>query len=430
MARLSANIYNAAAGVTQPAEGEDVLMLGWRLFWDARGPLPLYPHNPHQDDDPKPPVSWSGIVHDPNNPAHLVHSLESSAAGCTWLLDRWAELRSMVVQEQPWQSPDKLKAIRLLGTQPIEAFDVTEVGIVFLACHQLDPNGGELFHEIWNELNSSEIQIAKKRLRDRPLDWLKPHGEVEARQGVLRIVDRAVGRLQTIAAAHQKRSDANATLMPDRLAFDDSVEGERLRRYEMSCSRALIRTLDAIVKMRRATGVTDTVSPADSNGDARTVPTDEFEPEFEINLPVAASSSNQPTLPSFPIAPIEISEPADPLDPATRPSSESPSIDKNLILRNEPSSVSEIQDLPDEPTNPTPFQNPPNEPTAPTTSPHHEGGRNENECASHRGQRGQEPIARPHHQEATARRERSQTTERELTRLLPPRNLLNWQPPS
>ena len=182
VARLSANIYNAAAGVTQPAEGEDVLMLGTRLFWDARGPLPLYPHNPHQDDDPKPSVSWSGIVHDPNNPAHLVHSLESSAAGCTWLLDRWAELRSMVVQGQPWQSPDKLKAIRLLGTQPIEAFDVTEVGIVFLACHQLDPNGGELFHEIWNELNSSEIEIAKKRLRDRPLDWLKPHGEVEARQ--------------------------------------------------------------------------------------------------------------------------------------------------------------------------------------------------------------------------------------------------------
>ena len=246
----------------------------------------------------------------------------------------------------------------------------------------------------------------------------------------MRIVDRAVGRLQTIAAAHQKRSDANATLMPDRLAFDDSVEGERLRRYEMSCSRALIRTLDAIVKMRKATDATDTVSPADSNGDARPVPSDEFEPEFEIDLPLAASISNQPTLPSFPIAPIEISEPAEPLNTGTRPSFESPSIDKNLILRNEPKSVSQVQHLPNEPTSLTQFQNPPNEPTAPTTNPHHDGGRNENEARSHRGQRGQEPIARPHHKEATARRERNQTAERELTRLLPPRNLLNWQPPS
>jgi hypothetical protein len=43
VARLSANINNAAldaaAGVTQPPDGEDVLTLGWRLFWDARGPL-------------------------------------------------------------------------------------------------------------------------------------------------------------------------------------------------------------------------------------------------------------------------------------------------------------------------------------------------------------------------------------------------------
>ncbi len=51
LARLTANINNAAAdaaaGVTQPeGEGEDVLTLGWRLFWDARGPLSLYPHYP------------------------------------------------------------------------------------------------------------------------------------------------------------------------------------------------------------------------------------------------------------------------------------------------------------------------------------------------------------------------------------------------
>jgi len=51
VARLTANINNAAAGVTQPegeGEGEDVLTLGWRLFWDARGPLSLYPHYPNR----------------------------------------------------------------------------------------------------------------------------------------------------------------------------------------------------------------------------------------------------------------------------------------------------------------------------------------------------------------------------------------------
>jgi len=51
VARLSANINNAATGVRQPEE-DDILMLGWRLFWDARGPLPLNPHFPCQPARP------------------------------------------------------------------------------------------------------------------------------------------------------------------------------------------------------------------------------------------------------------------------------------------------------------------------------------------------------------------------------------------
>jgi hypothetical protein len=92
----------------------------------------------------------------------VVRDLESSADGCKWLLDRWAELHSLLDLEQAWQSPDKLKAIRLLGRQPIDAFDDPKVGLVFLACHKIDPSGGELFHEIWNELRFSEIAIAAR----------------------------------------------------------------------------------------------------------------------------------------------------------------------------------------------------------------------------------------------------------------------------
>ena len=78
------------------------------------------------------------------------------------------------------------------------------------------------------------------------------------------IVDRAVGRLETIAEAHRKRAEANARLMAALLAFDDSVEGERLRRYETSCSRALLRTLDAFDKMHRAADDDDDDRPGRS----------------------------------------------------------------------------------------------------------------------------------------------------------------------
>jgi hypothetical protein len=38
----------------------------------------------------------------------------------------------------------------------------------------------------------------------------------------------------------------------DRLSFDDSEEGERLRRFELSCRRTLLRSLETLLKIRRA----------------------------------------------------------------------------------------------------------------------------------------------------------------------------------
>jgi hypothetical protein len=41
-------------------------------------------------------------------------------------------------------------------------------------------------------------------------------------------------------------------LAADRLAFDDSPEGERLPRFDLACSRGLARSLDSLLKLRRA----------------------------------------------------------------------------------------------------------------------------------------------------------------------------------
>ena len=49
----------------------------------------------------------------------------------------------MLVREQVWQSPDKFKAIRLLGKYPLNALDDPQVTVVFLACHRIDSSGGE-----------------------------------------------------------------------------------------------------------------------------------------------------------------------------------------------------------------------------------------------------------------------------------------------
>ena len=257
VARVSANINNAAAdaaaGVTQPeGDGEDVLKLGWRLFWDCAGRWPCTHTHGSTSICNQPRVSWSGDVDDPNNPGQVVFSLESTARGCDWLLDQWAELRSLLERGQPWLSPDKFKATRLLGRQPVDALYDRQVSMIFLACHTIDPSGGQLFHEIWKDMKDDEILFFKKRLKEQPLNSSQPNSEVEARKALRSIVDQSVARLKTIAEEHRKRAEANASLTADLLAFDASPEGERLRRYEISCSRTLLRTLDAFDKLHRA----------------------------------------------------------------------------------------------------------------------------------------------------------------------------------
>src|SRR5262249_14122095 len=161
-------------------------------------------------------------------PAALVHQLEATAAGCQWMLDQWGELRARVEAGQAWQSPDKLKAVRLLGKQPIDLADDPDVAAVFLACHVIDPGEKEIFHELWNELLIGEQERYMKLLLGRVHDEDKPRDRAEARTVLLGVVDRAMSRMTSLLAAHRERAEADATEAADRLAFDDSEEGERL----------------------------------------------------------------------------------------------------------------------------------------------------------------------------------------------------------
>src|SRR5262249_58052655 len=140
--------------------GPEAAALRGRLFWDRRGPLALYPHTEFKDElaaHRLPRVSFSGIADDPDHPEALVHQLESTPAGCQWLLDRWAELRALVDSGQSWHSPDKLKAIRLLGKQPLRAADDRRVAAIFVASDELGHQNPEIFPQLRRQLLANQI---------------------------------------------------------------------------------------------------------------------------------------------------------------------------------------------------------------------------------------------------------------------------------
>jgi hypothetical protein len=150
MTRLTTQIIEGGA-LEANLQEEEILEIGKRLFWDNRGPISFYPHRPIREvssaGDGGPRTSFCEGPDDPDQPALLVRRLQSTAAGCQWMLDRGDELATLVECELAWLSPDKLKAIRLLGMQPIDAVDDLDVARIFLACFVIRGKTGEPFRQ-------------------------------------------------------------------------------------------------------------------------------------------------------------------------------------------------------------------------------------------------------------------------------------------
>ena len=220
----------------------------------TEGRWPFFPHE-HQPEtiEAKPArrVSRSKPLPEPLSPQRLVLRLQSTAGGCQWLLDRWAELKEILDLEWMWDAPDKLKAVRLLGRQPLDAVDDRDVLMIFAACQAIEGCPGTRISEIENELQPHERGPYYQRLSGRGINGLTPINAAAGRVALIEIIERVTGRLRRTVDDHRSRAAANAALMADALSFDDSREGERLRRFELACGRGMARSLDTLLKLRR-----------------------------------------------------------------------------------------------------------------------------------------------------------------------------------
>ncbi|HZW31568.1 MAG TPA: hypothetical protein VFF52_12725, partial [Isosphaeraceae bacterium] len=244
-ARLAETIQNAAADQARRLD-EEIAELGRRLLPDPLGPAPL---RPGEADRPGQTPVVPGPADDPDHPSRLISRLESSAAGCRWLLDRWSELRAILDQGLAWQAPDRIAAIRLLGHQPLDAADAPVVATIVLASHVIDPQQEDPFAPILDRLDGAAIG-STQRVASRRLESLRPRDQPEARRRLISLVDGATARLEDLARVHQEHEAADAAEQADRLSFDDSDAGERLRRLQMYCGRSFLRMLDVLLKLR------------------------------------------------------------------------------------------------------------------------------------------------------------------------------------
>ncbi len=151
-----ARVQRCTSLIEQSDEDEAALAqaVGKQLFFDRAGPAPLYGNRKFFSSKKK--TSWNGEAVDPNDPAALVKILERNAAGCCWLRDQWQALRSQLEPNGFWQSNDRLKAIRLLGRQPVEANEDRRVATIFVASHALKRAGKTEFDDLSSDMEDSQ----------------------------------------------------------------------------------------------------------------------------------------------------------------------------------------------------------------------------------------------------------------------------------
>jgi hypothetical protein len=257
---------------TQPEEEdrrrkEDVADLGRRLLPPPRQPNLTCHFGVWLDLDALaiPPPD------DPNDPARLLLGLESSADGCRWLLDRWAELRPVVDGGIAWSEHQMVHAIRLLGKQPLEAADDSEVLSVILACFALDRERPDPFAALWENTTRRETRVYRERLLGRRLRETMPRSKERAREVLLEIVDAAVARLEPMEAEHRQREAACRTLQPACLSFDDSPEAEWVRRQQQKSTRAMLRIVGWLRDARCRGAALTADPPARRQADRRSV---------------------------------------------------------------------------------------------------------------------------------------------------------------
>jgi hypothetical protein len=188
---------------------------------------------------------------DPDHPARLLRRLEATAAGCRWLLDRWAELHAALDGDAGWSPDERLRAVRLLGKEPADAVDDPMVQSIYLCAFVLGGKDPQVFDDQLVEMIRREFEYFLERWQGRRLSRRLPPDKELARARLMALVEGIIAHLEERAAGHAARAESEAASAAQRLAFDDSPQGKRLLRLHSRILGAFFRTVDLLMKVRR-----------------------------------------------------------------------------------------------------------------------------------------------------------------------------------
>jgi hypothetical protein len=184
---------------------------------------------------------------DPDPAAEFIQMIESTADGCRRLLVWWDMLRQSIQGRRPWTYTGEMAIVRLLGRGPSRVNDPAILDLVVAGRVLMRPDV-VLDADRW-EPGHFRLSYDREALRAACLRQSKD--PVDAGRILLAAVDKAVARLEVIRDLRERDGDDWGAEESARVAsFDASDEGERLRRYQTTNHREMIRTVESVMKVR------------------------------------------------------------------------------------------------------------------------------------------------------------------------------------
>jgi hypothetical protein len=194
----------------------------------------------------------------------------------------------------------------MLGRQPLDAVDDMRVMSIYLDSWVMEPDDQHEFTDVMTELTPTERTVCMDRLNARdPQGKMVPKSPEAARAELLALIASEEERLEGVLAGHLEREEAELAVA---LAFDDSVWGQRLRKYEETNDRLLLRIIETLRKRReKADGTTTSGGRASvragspsgdlGSGDVRGRETRDEQRPDDIAVGVAASAGRDAPVP-------------------------------------------------------------------------------------------------------------------------------------
>lgn len=225
----------------------------------------------------------------------VVTRLESTVAGCDWMIDRWREMEARRREGNgAWSRDDLVLAMKLTGHSPRDLVGVHamhELAKNYCAACDYRTRDNLMMHPL---LFSRNVQKLDPNLHpDEGSDDYASVSVDEARERLGAFTAKQIKRLQ---ARRAERTEIEASLPSPVNSIDLSEEGDRLRRYESSLDRQLHNAMRRISLLRSERMLDDEISddePLRNEASPNRLDAAKSVPPVQVNHPWADSGNGQ-----------------------------------------------------------------------------------------------------------------------------------------